>query len=404
MREIHLLCNAHLDPVWQWQWNEGAGAGLSTFRSAVEICEENDDLIFCHNEAHLYQIIEEYEPDLFARIQILVTKGQWHIMGGWYLQPDCNLPCGESFVRQMLIGRNYFFEKFHTVPKIAVNFDSFGHTRGLVQILKKGAYKGYVFMRPDARELDLPADDFAWIGVDGSVLPCHRIMPGYNSAMGEATDKIEQWIKKYPDTQKGLVTWGIGNHGGGPSRKDVKEIRATMIRHPEYKMHHSTPECYFCDTDEVRLLRYQGDLRPNQIGSYTSQQSIKKTYRLLENELWKTEKMLSAANLLGVMEYPENDLKQVQRDLLTAQFHDILAGTSIEPVEQDALRLMHHGLEILSRLATKAFFALCIGQPKALSDETPILILNPHPYPVEGIFCCEYSLEDQNWSEQFTVP
>lgn len=94
-------------------------------------------LYFCHNEALLYEAIELYAPELFERIQHLVKRGKWRIMGGWYLQPDCLMPCGETIVRQIAYGRKYFKEKFDSVPEIATNFDSFGHSIGLVQILAK---------------------------------------------------------------------------------------------------------------------------------------------------------------------------------------------------------------------------------------------------------------------------
>ena len=91
-KTVHLVCNAHLDPVWQWEWEEGAAEAISTFRTACEFCESYDTFVFNHNEAVLYQWIEEYDPELFKRIQRLVKKGKWHIAGGWFLQPDCNMP------------------------------------------------------------------------------------------------------------------------------------------------------------------------------------------------------------------------------------------------------------------------------------------------------------------------
>ena len=100
IEKLFLICNAHLDPVWQWEWEEGAAEALSTFRIAAKFCEEYDGFVFCHNEALLYQWVEAYEPELFTRIQKLVKQKKWHIMGGWYLQPDCNMPSGEGFVRQ----------------------------------------------------------------------------------------------------------------------------------------------------------------------------------------------------------------------------------------------------------------------------------------------------------------
>ena len=111
MKELHLVCNAHIDPVWQWEWEEGVAAAFSTFNSAVNLADKYD-YIFCHNEAILYKYIEEYEPELFEKIRSLVKIGRWRIIGGWFLQPDCTMLSGESFVRQIGYGKKYFKEKF----------------------------------------------------------------------------------------------------------------------------------------------------------------------------------------------------------------------------------------------------------------------------------------------------
>ena len=148
MNKLHLLCNAHLDPVWLWRWNEGLAEAISTFRVAADFCEQYDGFVFNHNEALLYEWVEEHEPQLFARIQKLVKDGKWHIMGGWYIQPDCVMTSGESLLTQIRLGQEYFEEKFGVKPTTAINFDPFGHSRGLVQILKKTGFDGYIFMRP----------------------------------------------------------------------------------------------------------------------------------------------------------------------------------------------------------------------------------------------------------------
>ena len=109
-KKVHLVCNAHIDSIWQWDWQEGVSATLSTFRSAARLAEKYD-YIFCHNEATVYKYAEEYDPELFEKIKELVKKGKWRIIGGWYLQPDCNMPSGESFVRQIKYGFKYFKDK-----------------------------------------------------------------------------------------------------------------------------------------------------------------------------------------------------------------------------------------------------------------------------------------------------
>lgn len=408
-KRLHLLSNAHLDPVWQWEWEEGAAAAVSTFRAAADFCEEFDGYVFNHNEVILYKWVEEYEPALFERIQRLVQAGKWHIMGGWYLQPDCNMPSGESFVRQILLGQTYFEEKFGVRPTTAINFDSFGHTRGLVQIMQLAGYDSYIFMRPDVMG-ELPAQDFIWKGFNGSQIVAHKIEHGYNTLLGHAHERIEGYLNDEQKQQKetGLILWGVGNHGGGPSRIDLRKIAALMeARQEEYDITHSTPEQYFADLQQAsggNLPSFDKDLIPRFVGCYTSMVRIKQKHRQLENELYLTEKMLSAAAIQGLLAYPQAELNEAACDLMTAQFHDILPGTSIQPAEEASLRLLGHGLEIVARLRARAFFALAAGQPKAELKHYPVLIYNPHPYPVKGVFECEFMLEDQNWAEEFSSP
>lgn len=142
-KKIHLLCNAHLDPVWLWQRSEGMAEAMATFRIAADFCEKYDKFIFNHNESVLYEWVLENEPELFGRIQELVKAGKWRIMGGWYLQPDVLMPCGESIIRQIRVGNEFFKKYFGDIPKTSIGFDAFGHSRGLVQILKKCGYDNY---------------------------------------------------------------------------------------------------------------------------------------------------------------------------------------------------------------------------------------------------------------------
>jgi len=404
-KQINLICNAHLDPVWLWEWEEGAAEAVSTFRVAADFCDKFDGFVFNHNEAILYQWVEEYEPSLFKRIQELVKKGKWHIMGGWYLQPDCNMPSGESFIRQILLGRQYFKSKFNKVPTTAINFDPFGHTQGLVQILAKSGYDSYLFCRPGAVDLNLPQDEFVWQGYDGSQVMATRLFISYTTLRGQAAEKVEKFLDLKNPLPTAAITWGIGNHGGGPSEIDLKDLSALASSRNDVDIIHATPEKYFAELSKCRkdLPIYDGDLNPWAVGCYTSQIRIKQLHRKLENELYLTEKMLSHAWKTGIIQYPEEQLKEVMQDLCYAEFHDILPGSSIQTVEETSLRLMNHAMEILSRLKTKAFFVLSKGQPKAKENEIPILVYNPHPYPVTTAVECEFQLQDQNWDDSFTM-
>lgn len=407
MQKVHLVCNAHLDPVWLWEWQEGVAEALSTFRTAADLCEEFEGFIFNHNEALLYLWIERHDPGLFRRIQDLVRQGKWHIMGGWYLQPDCNMPSGESFVRQALVGKRYFLEKFGVEPRTAINFDPFGHSRGLVQILKKSGYDSYLHCRPGNNDCPLPDADYLWVGFDGSEIYGHRTLDWYGTPQfGKARQKVEDYLKANDARQLGIILWGVGNHGGGPSRKDLEDLRELIEERRDIVIVHSVPENYFSEIQArpQKPARHEADLNPWAVGCYTSQIRVKQRHRLLENELYSTEKMVSAAALQQRMEYPKEAFGEALRDLLMAEFHDILPGSSIQPVEEAALRLLDHGLEILARIKAQAFFALAQGEPKAKEKEIPILAYNPHPFPVTGVFECEFNLPDATFDKQFTMP
>jgi alpha-mannosidase len=403
-RHIHLICNAHLDPVWLWEWQEGAAETISTFRVAAELCEKNNTFIFNHNEAILYKWVQEYEPQLFKRIQKLVKAGKWNIMGGWYLQPDCNMPSGESFVRQMMLGKSYFKKYFGVDVTTAINFDPFGHTRGLVQIMAKAGFDSYLFGRPMPDFLKLPADDFVWVGYDGSRVLATRFGGWYNSPLGKAAETIEQRIKDNPDRHVFALLWGVGNHGGGPSKKDVADINKLIRQRKDVEISHSTPQAHFADLQQhaASLPAYDKDLNPWAVGCYSSMIRIKQKHRLLENELYGLEKMATTAAVQGLMKYPYDQIHEALCDLMTGEFHDVLPGSSIQPVEDAALRMYDHALEIVGKLKAHAFFALASGQKKAKQDQIPIIIYNPHPFASRQIVECEFQLADFSDTRIFT--
>jgi len=406
-RRVHLVCNAHIDPVWLWERDEGIAAALSTFRCAADFCEEFDGFVFNHNEALLYEWTEEYEPALFERIRALVRAGKWHIMGGWYLQPDCNLPSGESFVRQILAGRRYFEEKFGVRPTTAINFDPFGHDRGLVQILTGSGFDSYIICRPLDADLALGGNDVHWIGHDGSSVIVHRSPEWYNSALGKAREKMQKTVAERTENPL-MILWGVGDHGGGASRgdlRDLAELRAEFAA-KGIELVHSDPESYFSElvAGGKSLPSFSGDLRPWAPGCYTSMSLIKRAHRALEDALYGTEKLLAAAVMNGRLPWPQAELADARKDLMFLQFHDILPGSAIVEVEEWSLGLAARARESLGRLRARSLFALASGQRAAGDDEIPILVLNPHPWPVEATVECEFQMADQNWEDSRHLP
>ncbi|MBQ9780103.1 MAG: hypothetical protein IJW00_04070 [Clostridia bacterium] len=395
MKELHLICNAHLDPVWQWDWNEGATAALATFYAACEIADEYE-YIFCHNEALLYEFVETYDPALFERIKGLVKAGKWHVMGGWYVQPDCNIPSGEGFVRQIESGLSYFKEKFGVIPTAAVNFDSFGHTQGLVQILSKCGYSGYICCRPMKELKEFPANYMEWKGFDGSSIKAARFddLTIYTNDLGDAVNAVKR--KMQPWNAQGeeiaFALWGVGNHGGGASRKDLSELAVFMEEQEAEGVHvfHSTPEAFFAASKPSAV--WDDALQPCFVKCYTSIARLKHRYAELENKLLTTEKICAYADAEGVYNYNFDAFDDAQKRMAMVQFHDVLSGTCIIEGEKSSMQKLDYALELLDKEFTKAFMGLCRDYECAVPLKYPIFVYNPNPHAEEAIFTGDFFL------------
>lgn len=410
MKKLHLICNAHIDPIWQWTWDEGISSAIATFKSAADLADEFD-YIFCHNESMLYEAIEQSAPELFERIKALVKKGKWVIAGGWYLQPDCNLPSGETFVRQISVGKSYFKEKFGVEPTVALNFDSFGHSVGLPQILAKNGYVGYMACRPKKDvQFKYPGRFFKWTSPDGSSVIATN-SESYGTLLGEAAKKIENEAKGIPMWMLGsegdgkdrdgaedvdYSLWGVGNHGGGPSRKDLRDIANLKIEDTE--IIHSTPDALFSDN-----LKVSGEVTNSLVtsmpGCYSSMARVKQAFRRAENLFYATEKMLAVANTQG-FGFDFDDLKKAEKKMLFATFHDILPGTCIEEGEREGLCALSLAEKTMRDYRTRAFLRMAMDKKPAKPGEFPVFVFNYAPYKTIAPVEVEFMLENQNWNEQ----
>jgi len=378
---LHLICNAHLDPVWQWRWEEGAAEALSTFRTAVEILGERRDLVFNHNEAVLYRWVERLDPGLFREIRRLVKAGRWVVSGGWYLQPDVNLPGLESLVRQIEEGRRYFREKFGAVPRVAYNFDSFGHGAGLPQVLVKAGYKMYVHMRPQASELALPADLYRWRGADGSEILAYRIEFGlYHTERDNIGRRLEEGTEIALSRGRDVaVFWGIGDHGGGATREDLDRIEAFRKKERRVRIVHGTLDGFYAAIKRhaKAALVFEGDLQRAFTGCYTSLSRLKRRERESLGLLTQAEALRAATWWAKGQAYPEEALGEAWRGHLFNDFHDILTGSCVEPAERDALALYGKVEGEARRLRLEAAAALNRGKGRSLY--IPVTVLNANP-------------------------
>ena len=378
---IHLICNAHLDPVWQWRWEEGCSEALSTFGNAVRLLAEHPSLIFNHNEAILYQWVRRYDPQLFRSIQRLVRQGRWSISGGWFLQPDVNLPPIESIFRHILEGRRFFAEHFGAKPRVAYCFDSFGHSAGLPQVLRQTGYRMYIHLRPQEAEMHLPADLYRWRGADGSEILNYRIEVGlYHTErdnialrLTEATELALRLNRDVP------VFWGLGNHGGGATREDLEIIDKTMRDEKRVRFRHSTPDRLYlalrAHAHTAPVL--QGDMQHIFTGCYTSLSRLKRRALTTTAGLLQAEALAAAAWWAQNAPYPESELHEAWRGVLFNDFHDILPGSCTEPAEQDALDLYGSVSHVAQTVRMGAASALNRGSHVPLY--IPVTILNTNP-------------------------
>jgi alpha-mannosidase len=393
---VHLICSAHLDPVWQWRWEEGASEVLATFRTAVRLIDEHPRLVFNHNEAVLYQWVERLDPGLFGDIRRLVAAGRWCISGGWFLQPDVNLPGTESIIRQVIVGRRYFKEKFGAEPRVACNFDSFGHSGGLPQILAKAGYRMYIHMRPQENERALPSDLYRWRGVDGSEVVGLRISIGlYHTERHNIEERLRAGVAKALELGRDVpVFWGLGDHGGGPTREDLKRIDEFAAAEDRVAIVHSTTErLWDALKEESRTAPLvEGDFQRVFTGCYTSLSRLKRRARRSLAEITGAEALRAASWWLFEQPYPEADLERAWRGHLFNDFHDILTGSCIEPAEQDALDLYGKASASARRLALEA--AAAFARQVRGEAYVPVTVLEAPatagPFPVEAECMLDY--------------
>jgi len=402
---VHLICTAHLDPVWQWRWEEGAAEALSTFAAALEILGERPDLVFCHNEAVLYRWVEELDPALFRAIRKLVKAGRWSISGGWHLQPDVNLPGTESIIRQILEGRRYFRDKFGVEPRVAYNFDSFGHSAGLPQILRLAGYEMYIHMRPQEAELRLPSDLYRWRGADGTEIAAYRIAVGlYHTEYANIESRMAEGAALALALGRDVpVFWGIGDHGGGATREDLERIDELAGREKRVRFIHSTPD-RFCDAVRSAARTaplFDGGLGRSFTGCYTSLSRLKRAAAESLGLLTQAEALRAAAFWTRGLAYPKDDLGEAWRGHLFNDFHDVIAGTSTEPAERDALAGYGAAGETARRLRLGAAASLNSGRHRDLY--IPVTVLNSvpglGPVPVEvEVMSCHRPLWTGRWN------
>jgi alpha-mannosidase len=393
---LHLVGNAHIDPVWLWQWPEGYQEIRATFRSALDRMKEYPEFIFTCDSVAYYEWVAEIDPEMFREIRERVAEGRWELVGGWWVEPDCNLPSGESFVRQALLGQRFLLEQFGRIATVGYNVDPFGQSGMLPQLLRRAGMDAYVFMRPGRNELSLPGQVFWWQSADGSRVLTYRIPHEYTAGREDLGYHLDKAISQLPDRWSEMMAfYGVGNHGGGPTRDNLDSIRRLDGAGSMPSLRHSTPRAFFdrilAITPEDDIPTWTDDLQHHAVGCYAAHSGIKRWMRRAENELAAAEAWSAVAAAEAGLPYPHGPFGLAWRQVLFNQFHDTFGGTAIEPAYRDARDQLGEASSIAARHQNAAIQAISrrISIP-ADPTTVPIAVFNANAWPVRATVELEF--------------
>jgi alpha-mannosidase len=369
----------------------------STFRSALDRMNEYPDFTFTASSAQFYEWVAATDPTMMEEIRKRVAEGRWDVVGGWWIEPDVNIPNGESLVRQGLYSQRLFQQLFGRSAHIGYNPDSFGHPGTLPQILKLQGLHGYVFMRPQAHEKKLPADLFWWEGADGTRILTYRIPYSYGLSE-HLDDRLRDFILNLKEPTKNLmVFYGAGDHGGGPAKENIQSLLDMRKQTGVPTILFDTPDHYF---DEVAgavrepplqtLPVVADDLQHHSVGCYTAMSEIKKDNRTAEAALTTGEKMAALASVLAGFEYPQSAFTAAWKKLLFLQFHDSMAGTALPEHYQVARAAHGYALEVANQAINRAAEKIAWQIPTQDPDSEYLVVFNPHAW--DALLNVEYDL------------
>lgn len=380
---ITLTGHSHIDLAWLWPMAETRRKIRRTSSTMVSLMDSYSDFKFNQSSAQIYAFLKEDEPELYERVKEKIKSGQWEPVGGMWVESDCNLTSGESLVRQMLYAQRFFEKEFGKRCKVAWLPDAFGFTWTLPQLFKKAGIDYFLTTKINWNETNkFPYDLFYWKGLDGTKIIAHSFLnpgQGYNGNI-QALDILGTWKNYrqkvlYPDT---LLSFGYGDGGGGPTR-EMLEMYKRFKEFPGFpRLKMGFVEEFFERVPKEGLPVWDGELYLElHRGTYTTQSKMKKANRRVEHLLYTAEVFASIGYLI-TGRYPQDELTIGWHKLLRNQFHDILPGSSIREVYEDALRELKEVEDSANRIIQESVKTIA-GRLKV--DREAIVLFNPTSFP-----------------------
>jgi len=373
--------NAHIDAAWLWREGETRMVARNTFTSVLNMMDARPDFTYSQSAAQYYQWMEKSFPDVFARIQKRVQDKRWEIVGGMWIEPDCNLPAGESWTRQFLYAQRYFKKAFGFMPRLGWNPDSFGYMWNMPQFFRNAGIDAFITQKISWNDTNVfPYRVFWWEGPDASRVLVYFPF-NYVNDLADSFELVD-WLRQF-EANTGLphmmVLFGVGDHGGGPTPEMLSRVDyfrsldiyprvefATAETYLTY-LRNEKPEVFPVWRDELYLEYHRG--------TFTTQAKVKESNRRNESQLTATEKFASIAARYGAI-YP--DLRKAWENVLFNQFHDILPGSSIREVYVDAAE-RYAETEQATRIALNGALSALTSRiaTTGVTRGTPLVVFNP---------------------------
>lgn len=403
--EVIAAGHSHIDLAWLWTIKQSAEKIQHTASNMLPLMKQYPEYSFFSTQPALYEYLQKEDPDLYKEVKKAVVGGQWEPDGGFWVESDCNLPSGESFVRQLLYGKEYFYKEFKVDSKIAWLPDSFGFTASLPQILLKSGMEVFVTSKISWNDTNMqPNDLFRWRGIDGSEILSYFITTQEYVARREILNYTRYSGILNPSQVKGcfhrfrnqeickrtLMPFGYGDGGGGTNRLQLETLRRMKKTLPEMpRVKAGRVDGFFKDMrkelDESKVPVWAGELYLElHRGTFTSGADIKKCNRVQELLFHNAELFSSINECCFNVPYPAENIKDAWKVLLTNQFHDLLSGTCIASVNQKAKKdyetiycsVAPYYYDVLTSIA---------GKIKGSGN----VVFNPNPFVADGVINTE---------------
>lgn len=388
-RVLHMIGYAHIDAAWLWPWRDGGDEALNTLQSATDRMAETPAFKYVHSSAAHYRWIERADPRLFGIMKQRIAEHRMEVINGWIVEPDCNLPATESFVRHALYGQRYFRDHAGSMAIVGANPDSFGHAAGMPQILKKSGMNYYCFMRPNQNEMPGVPLVFWWEAPDGSRVLTGRIYDDYDGEPADIPkmdDHQQPWINQFfqPGLDHAMFWFGVGDHGGGPTKQHIATILALKSNPALPELRFSTLHEFFTAVEQspaaASLPVVKTELQHHSRGCYSAAGEVKFNNRRAERWLVQAEALAAVAQMAQQHPYPKDAFAESWWKVLFCQFHDMMAGTSMYADYEDVRDSVGYACEVAQTTKVEALQTLARAVDTTDVPEGCVFAFNSLPW------------------------